>query len=435
MNVMKKITSAILSLAAMLLILPSCEDENINLASRVSLSHTGELTVEAENANPFVFEVNSDGDWLVVVPAWIKATPRHGTGDDTVTLTFDDNFSYVVDTEGNVSREMNGVRHGKVSIECASGATSFIVCQNGDPEKPSDEIRKITVAEFNALPDGAQLYELTGTVTRIANTTYGNLYLNDGTAEIYIYGLLDLEGQTKKFSTLGISVGDVLTIHGAKTTYNNAPEIVNAQYISHTKSILSLAESSVKLTSDEAEFTVGVSYSGDIKVVSNAQWLAFTGISTAEGGAALCFSAAANTEAAREAIVTVTATDGSTVVSQELKVSQAADAGSGGGTGDVITITVQDFLAAPESSTQKYQLTGTISGTINTTYGNFDLVDETGTVYVYGLTAKELGYGASNDKSYATLKLAAGDKITIIGYRGSYNSKIEVVSAYFVSKQ
>lgn len=431
MNVMKKITSAILLLAAMLLILPSCEDENINLASRVSLSQTEEVEIVAENATPFVFEVNSDGDWLVVVPTWINATPRYGSGNDAVTLTFEDNYSFVYDEEGNVSREMNGVRHGKVSIECASGATSFIVCQEGDPDKPSDEIRTITVAEFNALPDGAQLYELTGTVTRIANTTYGNLYLNDGTAEIYIYGILDLEGQPKKFSTLGISVGDILTVHGAKTTYNNAPEIVNAQYISHVKSILSVAETSKNVGSQGEDFTLGVSYTGDLKVVSDAQWLAFTGISTVEGGTVLNFTAAANDGSAREGKITVTATSGSTVASQEIKVTQAGPSGGG----DVITISVADFLAVPESSTQKYQLTGTISGSINTTYGNFDLVDDTGTVYVYGLTATELGYGASNDKSYASLGLAAGDKITIIGYRGSYNGKIEVLSAYFVSKQ
>lgn len=429
---MKKITSAILLLAAMLLILPSCEDENINLASRVSLSQTEEVEIAAENATPFVFEVNSDGDWLVVVPAWIKATPRYGSGNGAVTLTFEDNYSYVYDEEGNVDREMNGVRHGKVSIECASGATSFIVCQEGDPDKPSDEIRAITVAEFNALPDGAQLYELTGTVTRIANTTYGNLYLNDGTAEIYIYGILDLEGQPKKFGTLGISVGDLLTVHGAKTTYNNAPEIVNAQYISHAKSILSVAETAKNVGSQGEDFSIGVSYTGDLKVVSDAQWLSFTGISTVEGGTVLNFTAAANEEGAREGKITVTATSGSTVASQEIKVTQAGGISGGG---DVITISVQEFLAVPESGTQKYQLTGTISGTINTTYGNFDLVDDTGTVYVYGLTATELGYGASNDKSYASLGLAAGDKITIIGYRGSYNGKIEVLSAYFVSKQ
>ena len=107
--------------------------------------------------------------------------------------------------------------------------------------------------------------------------------------------------------------------------------------------------------------------------------------------------------------------------------------------GNAIVATVADFLAAPESSTQLYQLTGTIGGSINTTYGNFDLTDATGTVYVYGMTATNLGYGATNDKSYASLGLQAGDVITLIGYRGSYTSnsgvkKDEVVYAYFVSK-
>lgn len=101
---------------------------------------------------------------------------------------------------------------------------------------------------------------------------------------------------------------------------------------------------------------------------------------------------------------------------------------------EVKSVTVAEFLAAAESETQKYELVGTIGGNINTTYGNFDLTDETGTVYVYGLTATELGYGVSNDKSYASLNLSAGDKIKIVGYRGSYNDKIEVVYAYFVEK-
>ena len=98
------------------------------------------------------------------------------------------------------------------------------------------------------------------------------------------------------------------------------------------------------------------------------------------------------------------------------------------------SVTVAEFLAAPESETQKYELVGTIGGSINTTYGNFDLTDETGTVYVYGLTATELGYGASNDKSYASLNLSVGDKIKLHGYRGSYGDKIEVVYAWFVEK-
>ena len=112
--------------------------------------------------------------------------------------------------------------------------------------------------------------------------------------------------------------------------------------------------------------------------------------------------------------------------------------GGGGDTpptpGEVKAVTVAEFLAAPESDSQVYELVGTIGGTINTTYGNFDLADETGTVYVYGLTATELGYGAKNDKSYASLGLNEGDKIKIHGYRGSYGDKIEVMYAWFIEK-
>jgi RPA family protein len=107
----------------------------------------------------------------------------------------------------------------------------------------------------------------------------------------------------------------------------------------------------------------------------------------------------------------------------------------GGETAEPKTVTIAEFNAAEESSTQPYRLTGTIGGSINTTYGNFDLTDETGTVYVYGLTATNLGYGASNDKSYASLGLKAGDKVTLIGFRGSFNDKIEVMYAYYVSHE
>ena len=99
---------------------------------------------------------------------------------------------------------------------------------------------------------------------------------------------------------------------------------------------------------------------------------------------------------------------------------------------EVKAVSVADFNAAPESDTQVYELVGKITGSINTTYGNFDLEDETGSVYVYGLTATNLGYGATNDKSYASLGLSANDKIKIQGYRGSFNDKIEVMYAWFI---
>ena len=107
--------------------------------------------------------------------------------------------------------------------------------------------------------------------------------------------------------------------------------------------------------------------------------------------------------------------------------------GQGGETSEVKKVTVAEFNAADVSKTQKYQLTGKVSGTINTQYGNFDLEDDTGTVYVYGLTKTELGYGQKNDQSFESLGVKEGDTVTLIGYRGEYQGKIEVVYAYYVS--
>ena len=83
-------------------------------------------------------------------------------------------------------------------------------------------------------------------------------------------------------------------------------------------------------------------------------------------------------------------------------------------------ISVADFLNKSVSDDVWYQLTGTISNIVNTTYGNFDLTDETGTVYVYGLTATQV---SSNDKSFSTLGLRSGDVVTLIGTRDYYEAK------------
>lgn len=92
--------------------------------------------------------------------------------------------------------------------------------------------------------------------------------------------------------------------------------------------------------------------------------------------------------------------------------------------------TVEEFLAAAEDDTW-YELTGTIENLVNTTYGNFDLTDATGTVYVYGLTKTKV---ASNDKSFASIGLKEGDVVTLIGKRASYKGTAQVDGpAYYVS--
>lgn len=112
--------------------------------------------------------------------------------------------------------------------------------------------------------------------------------------------------------------------------------------------------------------------------------------------------------------------------------------GVGGGdtkpTEETKTVSVADFIAAPESTTTWYQLTGTVKNLKDgDQYGNFDIEDATGSVYLYGLVSEKGGEKKHFQELQAAKGIANGKKITIIGNRGSYNGQVQVTNAYFVS--
>ena len=101
---------------------------------------------------------------------------------------------------------------------------------------------------------------------------------------------------------------------------------------------------------------------------------------------------------------------------------------------EVKKVTVADFNAAAESNDVWYQLTGIVKNLKDDDiYGNFDLEDETGSVYVYGVLSEKGGEKKKFQELAAAKGIKNGCKLTIIGTRGSYNGKIEVMNAYFVS--
>ena len=101
----------------------------------------------------------------------------------------------------------------------------------------------------------------------------------------------------------------------------------------------------------------------------------------------------------------------------------------------VATVTVADFLAAPEASDVYYRLTGTLSGLDAAgIYGNIYLTDETGEVYVYGLLSGWGGPKKEFESLVTNAGLAEGDKITIVGTRTAYKGTPQVGNAFFVSK-
>ena len=94
----------------------------------------------------------------------------------------------------------------------------------------------------------------------------------------------------------------------------------------------------------------------------------------------------------------------------------------------VVKATIAEFLAAAEDDTV-YELTGTIANVVanKTYYGNFDIVDETGSVYVYGIV------GDNGERVFESLGLKNGDIVTLRGTRQSFNGSPQMKDALYVS--
>ncbi|MBO7313605.1 MAG: BACON domain-containing protein, partial [Alistipes sp.] len=128
-----------------------------------------------------------------------------------------------------------------------------------------------TVADFLAKKDTATEYTLTGKITNVANTTYGNFDLTDATGSVYVYGLLTPEGASQKqWAAAGLKLGDIITIKGKYNLYNGSPQIKNAVYVSHksikldNESLKFAAEgSSVDVTATLVNATDAISVSVD----------------------------------------------------------------------------------------------------------------------------------------------------------------------------
>ncbi len=89
--------------------------------------------------------------------------------------------------------------------------------------------------------------------------------------------------------------------------------------------------------------------------------------------------------------------------------------------------TIEEFLAL-KNAKDTCVLTGVVKNIVNTTYGNFDLEDETGTVYVYGLLT-----AAGEAKKFAEMGVEENDILTIKAVYGEHNGTPQAPNAVFVS--
>ena len=101
------------------------------------------------------------------------------------------------------------------------------------------KVTEVSIAEFLTKADAKDVYYMvSGTIDEIANDTYGNLYITDGSNRLYVYGCYPgwgATGDARKgaIATYGIKVGDKLTIIGPKSTYKDVPQVNGGVYFSH----------------------------------------------------------------------------------------------------------------------------------------------------------------------------------------------------------
>lgn len=95
----------------------------------------------------------------------------------------------------------------------------------------------VTCADFandDVCPTGGSYY-VEGFITKVEKYDYGNLYIKDDNGdELYVYGTLDADGNSKNFTSLGIDVGDKVILYGPKKYYGTTLEMENATLIEVT---------------------------------------------------------------------------------------------------------------------------------------------------------------------------------------------------------
>ena len=362
-------------------------------------------------------EVDAVADWSIVawdaakqveaeIPEWLTVEPASGSKGKVEVV-----FSAEATTE---SKEV--VLH----LNCDGACQVLNVVQI--TEKAEPVLQTCDWINNNAVV--GTVYRVKGAVVKLGSfEKYGSFYVNDGTTDtdVYIYG----SDANKTASDL--AVGDIVTFEGPWSKYGNFDS--GTTVVSVEKSLIKVEKVSPAgaLSKDGDVFTVTLTNKGEgleIRIPEADQaWLEYSEPFISGTTAVIEFAVNANEAGARKTTVAFVTLNGEIEYSATVDIEQQ---------GTISEVSVAEFLNAAEGLSL-YKLTGRVTNLRTGDYGNFDLVDATGSVYVYGLTATPV---SSNDKSFPTLGIKEGDVVTLVGTRASHNGTAQVGGpAYYVSHE
>ena len=491
----KFLFTAVVALMSMMFV--SCSDDDATFLNEIRLSQS--YVAIDKNGGEVSIDIAATDSWSIddaKIPEWLEVSPLSGeAGNGKITFK---------------AAAYNGGRDCELVINCAGKAQHINVIQG------LMKVENATCAQVIAGPD-SKTYRVTGTCTGIYNTKYGNWYLTDETGTITIYGTLDKKGKKENFSSLGIEVGDIVTVEGPKKTFGSTIELVDVTVVKIVKSLIKVvetdpADATAPLEGGEVKFNLECKGNGvSVEIPENAkEWLSIVRIS---GGATpeVVFKAAPNAGGDRSAEITFKTYDAKgaeytavatlnqkgAIIAASVAQFKAAEVGNNqyrltgvvtqldakgnpyirdysdmepvlvyrpqgftGKVGDIITVvgkraeykgvaqvgngvvediksvtevSIADFLAKEDNSNVYYMVTGTVDEIKNAIYGNINISADGSTLYLYGTHP---GWGATGDAAknfLATIGLAVGDKITVIGAKTSYNGATQMKNAIYFS--
>ena len=271
------------------------------------------------------------------------------------------------------------------------------------------EIKDATVAEFIAAEvSTTQLYRLTGTITEIQNTTYGNLMLKDATGEVLIYGVKkDKDAGNTSFSELGAEVGDKLTVVGQRGAYDTTIEMKSGycEKLEKDTTTPKFSVSTTELTAKAADKSVSFDVRGNVKWTVSSDNAAYkVSPESGDGNGTVTVSFAENTTD-KDVTVKLTVSTRAEVATKSYTVTLTHKGVSAAGT--------EDFSSSVEWTlgTNAYSDKATINGVEDVPVLKIGTSKNAGTatLKIPAGTTKVSFYGVAWKGKTATIKASVGE--------------------------
>lgn len=324
-----KLKYIFIALVSSLVLFTACEKEEPTSLSDISLDRTyvsipaggGDVNVVVTSTQPWAFAkvvvVGQDTDKNNIygeLPTWLTASAISGSAGET-RITFH-------------ADAIDGGREQELQINCGDH-TQYMIVRQG-----SLEAVKATCEEVIAGADG-KTFTTSGVCTSIANTSYGNWYLNDGTGEVYIYGTVDADGKYN-WASFNIEVGDIVTVQGPKTTYNGTVELVDVSVIKVVKALLSVDVAEKNFPKEGGQFVAKAAYKGNgVFVNTPDDWAQLVSMDYVKGvptkiephpadTAVVTFRVLPNVDDTRSSAITLSSASGDQTTVATITVNQAS---------------------------------------------------------------------------------------------------------------